>query len=109
MYNSRILFVLFSLLFFAGCGAKKLDEDKFVKVYYDILILQESRGGEISAMEKIRQEVYQKHGISHEQYQNTLDWYSEDKARWEEFFAALTEYVKEREREVMGSNSNKPE
>lgn len=96
-------------IIFAGCGPKRLDKEKFILVYYDILLMQESRGGEIGAMELIRNEVYKKHGITDEEYRNTLAWYSEDKARWEEFYTGLTEYVKEREREVMGSNSNKPE
>lgn len=104
-----ILLIAAAGILFAGCGQKRLDREKFILVYYDILLLQESRGGEIGAMELIRDEVYKKHGITDEQYRNTLAWYSEDKARWEEFFAGLTEYVKEREREVMGSNSNKPE
>lgn len=110
----RIYSVLFLLtaavLVLGGCSKNKpLDQGKFIEVYYDILVLQESRGMEFSAMQKIREEIYKKHGITHEQYEATIAYLSEDTKRWEKFFDEMIAYVRVKEKAAMGSNSNKEE
>lgn len=112
--GSKIYIVLFFLtagaLLLGGCSKNKpLDQEKFIEVYYDIMVLQENRGMEFSAMQKIREDVYKKHGITHQQYEATIAYLSEDTKRWEEFFDAMIAYVRVKEKAAMGSNSTKTE
>ncbi|MCC6549837.1 MAG: DUF4296 domain-containing protein [Ignavibacteriaceae bacterium] len=108
--SSAVLFCAAMVFLLTGCSKEKpLDQEKFIEVYYDILVLQESRGMEFSAMQKIREEIYKKHGITHAQYEATIAYLSKDTKRWEEFFDAMIAYVRVKEKAAMGSNSTKTE
>ncbi|MCK6614848.1 MAG: DUF4296 domain-containing protein [Ignavibacteriaceae bacterium] len=107
---SAVLLLGSVVFLLTGCSDEKpLDQEKFIEVYYDILVLQESRGMEYSAMQIIREDVYKKHGITHAQYEATIKYLSEDTKRWEEFFDKMIAYVRVKEKAAMGSNSNKEE
>jgi len=109
-FFSAALLCASAVFLLAGCSDEKpLDQEKFIEVYYDILVLQESRGMEFNAMQQIREEVYKKHGITHGQYEATLKYLSEDTKRWEQFFDEMIAYVRVKEKAAMGSNSTKTE
>ncbi len=83
----------FPMLFYTCQNDKIIDEDKFVNVYTEMIIAQDS----ISVFPKdslltknirtqIRDSILNKFNVSLNQYQRTVDYYNEEPLRWQEFF-----------------------
>jgi Domain of unknown function (DUF4296) len=94
--NFRMLWWGAFLLIFilSGCSNKQaIQEDKFVKIYTDIIIAQDTSNAGGAELERIKQEVFKKYNINEKQYTNTLDYMNSKPERWEKFFNDAISYV----------------
>lgn len=88
--------LLAALFFISGCqGDKIIDEEKFIKLYTDLVIAQDTSNADYNMMIKIRSDILNRYHVNVSQYQSTLDYYNEEPARWQVFFDKVTAYVEE--------------
>lgn len=84
----------FLLSFSTGCShSHKIDEDKFVRVYTDIVIAQDTSNADVKQMESIKKKIFMRYNITGAQYDSTLSYYNADPERWEKFFDKTIKYV----------------
>jgi hypothetical protein len=91
----RYKFLAISLLFILSACDKgpPIPEEKFRKVYVDLLIVQDTTTAEIFSLDSIKTLVFTKHKISSEQYDETINYYNSKPERWVVFFDSTTAYV----------------
>ena len=87
-------FLLATIFFVSGCQSDKIiDEEKFIKLYTDLVIAQDTSSADYNMMIKIRSQVLDRYKVTDEQYQFTIDYYNENPERWQVFFEKVTAYV----------------
>ena len=93
--NLFIFFFLFipSIFIFNCADGKKIDQDKLVLIYTDLLIAQDTASLDDKGVDSLRQAVLQKYNTTEKEYANTIEYYSEDLKRWEEFFDKVTAHI----------------
>jgi hypothetical protein len=92
--KSSGLLLIFSFLFISACEKNPaIPEDKFIKVYVDLLILQDTTSTENASLDSLKSIVFTKYSISPEQYDETIRFYNEEPKRWEEFFDKAIAYA----------------
>ncbi len=98
-----IFLSVFTFLFvFLGCSNDKvIDEDKFVKVYTDLVMAQDTLQISEANFDSVKQSVFNRHRITSGQYEYTVNYYNEDVKRWERFFNKATAYI-----DTLRSSSN---
>lgn len=96
-----LLIPLFFVLIFSSCDDEKvIEEEKFIKVYVDLLIIQDTSSSYRLTPDSIRAVVFKKHGITADNYQHTIDHYNSSPEKWEEFFNKATAYVEKLKQEA---------
>lgn len=84
-------FIFLSIIIINGCKDRDIiEEDKFVKVYSDLLIASDS-----TSLDSAKTAVFKKYSISFEKYQKTVDRYNSSPAEWEAFFSKVIAYIEE--------------
>jgi len=87
-------FVLAAVFFISGCKSDKIiDEEKFIMLYTDLVIAQDTSNADYNMMIKIRSQVLDRYKVTDEQYKFTIDYYNENPDRWQVFFEKVTAYV----------------
>jgi len=89
-----LILVSYGILFAACQNQSRIDEDKFVKIYTDMVIAQDSiiEKKEADSLQVVnprtvaRDSVLKKHNVSLAQYQATVNYYNQDPERWQTFF-----------------------
>jgi hypothetical protein len=76
--------MLLFLLSFAGCS-HKIDENKFILVYSDLVIAQDTLKSN-NSLDEIKKVVFRKYNVSEKEYSGTLNYYNSDPRKWEAFF-----------------------
>ena len=74
-----------------------MPEDKFIRVYVDLLIVHDSSSVQNLSLDSLKQALFKKYETTEEHYQNTIDYYNETPQKWEAFFDKATAYVEELE------------
>lgn len=87
------LLVVFSLLLSACDKGPPIQEEKFIKVYVDLLIIQDTTTVENFSPDSVKSLVFERHNISSEQYEKMLDYYNSQPEKWTAFFDSATSYV----------------
>jgi Domain of unknown function (DUF4296) len=83
--NFRYTFLLLLLtVFFAGCS-HKINEDKFILIYSDLVIAQDTLKVN-NNIDEIKKRVFKKYNVSEMEYAATLNYYNSDPRKWEAFF-----------------------
>jgi hypothetical protein len=82
-FRFKSLMLLF-LLSFAGCS-HKIDENKFILVYSDLVIAQDTLKSN-NSLDEIKKVVFRKYNVSEKEYSGTLNYYNSDPRKWEAFF-----------------------
>lgn len=85
-YITQLLLIIVGFIFFSCGDGGRISEDKFVDLYTDIVIAQESGRSSYEEMREVRLELYKKYNITEDEYKLTLDYYNQDPRRWKEFF-----------------------
>ena len=96
-YRKFILILPIAFLFYSCKDQPRMPEDKFIRVYVDLLIVHDSSSVQNLSLDSLKQAIFQKHETTEELYQNTIDYYNETPQKWEAFFDKATAYVEELE------------
>ena len=94
MKYSSIIFV--SLIFTISAGllsCKKqpaIDEKKFVKIYADMIFMQDTS---LSSQSEIKKEVLKRFNITENDYDKTIKYYNDDPDKWQPFFDSVITYI----------------
>jgi hypothetical protein len=80
-YTLLLLLLLFS---FTGCS-RRINEDKFILIYSDLVIAQDTLKNN-NTLDQIKNSVFQRYNVSEKEYTETLNYYNSDPRKWEAFF-----------------------
>lgn len=87
-----LLLIIFLLL--SSCEKQSpIPEEKFIKVYVDLLILQDTTGTNPASFDSLKTLVFKKHSITAEEYNATINYYNSEPKRWEGFFDKAIAYA----------------
>ncbi len=79
---------------FTGCGNKKiLDEDKFVRIYTELIIAKDTSAAVSSKGNGLLRKVLSRYSVSEKQYKETVDYYNRDPEKWRKFFQKAITYA----------------
>jgi hypothetical protein len=86
------LLILFSIFLFSpGCKTEGvIEEEKFVKVYADLLI-----AGDTASVDSAKSRVFNRYNISSGDYKTTVDYYNSNPGKWEPFFDKVIAHIEE--------------
>ena len=91
-----IYFSLSILFLLAGCSKKNaINEDKFVKIYADLVIQQDTLKNLSVKNDSLKQIVFKRYNVTEEEYKKTIDYYNNDPSKWQEFFKRVKGYLEE--------------
>ncbi|MBZ0199240.1 MAG: DUF4296 domain-containing protein [Ignavibacteriaceae bacterium] len=91
-----LLLVITAVFLFPSCNnGKVIPEEKFIRLYTDIVIAQDTTAEAYNGMVKIRTEVLKRFNVTEKEYNSTLDYYNAKPERWELFFDKVIFYVEE--------------
>ena len=77
-----------------SCSEKEiLPEEKFIEIYVDILVAQDTLSEESVNMDSLKTIILDRHKTSDLVYRNTVNYYNESAERWEQFFDKAVAYV----------------
>ena len=91
-----------SIILFYGCDkeVKVIPEEKFIKVYVDLLILQDTTSTDSLSLDSLKTLVCKNHNVSDEEYNATIRYYNSEPKKWEEFFDKAINYVEALKKEA---------
>lgn len=101
IFSSSFLITFLTLIFFLSidCNQNKIiDEEKFVKIYADIIIANDTISGASHSADTVLQRVLLKHNVTLEQYEATVQYYNQDSERWEKFFSKAIAYLEQKKK-----------
>lgn len=101
-----LLLPVIFILTAAGCGeAERIDEDTFVNFYCDMILAQDSLGRDPAAMDTIRVMLYERYGLTNEEYMATIEYYNTTPRSWENFFNKALAEMQRRKTEALGNEN----
>ena len=87
----KFLFYLYPLflifIFFSCSDGKIIPEEKFVNVYTDLVIAQDT------SKVKNHDIIFRKYNITVDEYEKTIEYYNEKPERWIKFFDSVIQKV----------------
>ncbi|MDR3609327.1 MAG: DUF4296 domain-containing protein [Ignavibacteriaceae bacterium] len=87
----KILPLLLLSLFITACS-NRIKEDKFILVYSDLVIAQDTTKGNLN-QEEIKNSVFKKYNVTSKEYDATLNYYNSDPRKWEPFFNKTIDHL----------------
>lgn len=91
--NSAALILLSFLIFSFACSKEKIPEEVLAKVYVENLIANETFSSNADSLRVHKLSVFNKYKITEKEFDAELEKYSDDKAKWEEFFKKANDYL----------------
>ena len=86
-----ILFILIISVSFQSCQkSSAIDEKKFVKIYAEMLFMQDTS---TLSQQTIKENILKKYNVSEKDYSNTINFYNDDPERWQKFFDSTIVYI----------------
>ena len=85
--------IISALLFIACDSQPPIPEDKFIKVYVDLLIVQDTTTTENYTIDSVKSRVLEKYGFTTQQYDKTIRYYNSQPEKWVVFYDSVTVYV----------------
>lgn len=94
MTKTTFVLTFFLAAFLSNCSENKvIDEDKFIKIYTDLIIAQDSIDTNYGNLDSIRSVILKKYNIQQEQYESTIEYYNQNPERWKNFFEKAIAYL----------------
>ncbi len=93
MIHKLLAAVFISFLFFGCSGKDEIQNEKLVKIYVDLMVVQQLHADNSDSLKIGEREVFKKYDVTKESYENSLKKYSDSKEKWEEFFTKSKEYL----------------
>ena len=79
-------FILLLSLSFISCSGKDADHEKFIDAYVDLRIAEDTvKSGNVD-MQKLKEKILKKHGMTEEQYKSTFEYFNDNPELWEQFY-----------------------
>ncbi len=89
------LLIIFALLINNCSEEKIIPEEKFIHVYVDLMIVQDTTRTNPLPLDSLKEIVFTKHDITSELYDKTIAKYNSSPEDWEEFFDKAIAYLEE--------------
>lgn len=67
-----------------------IDEQKFVKIYADMIFMQDTS---LSSKSEIKKDVLKRFNVTENDYDKTIKFYNDDPDRWQPFFDSVITYI----------------
>ena len=92
--TDKLFILLTAILILPGCSKSRvMSEDKFMKVYVDLVVAQDTSNAPITKFDSVKAIVFKHNGITKDEYDATIDYYNKDPQKWQDFFRKTTMYV----------------
>ena len=92
--NITIIFLMTVFIF--SCSKDDiLPEDKFIKIYIDILVAQDTLTDNSISNDSLKTLVLQKYDVADSVFTKTIEYYNYNPAKWENFFEEAIKQVEE--------------
>lgn len=86
------LVIIFLIL--TACSEKPpIPEEKFIKVYVDMLVIQDTTTANNFSIDSAKAIVLTRHNISEQEYDDMISYYNSEPEKWITFFDSATAYV----------------
>ncbi len=72
-----------------------IPEDKFIKIYIDILVAQDTLTDNSISNDSLKTLVLQKHNVTDSLFTKTIEYYNYNPDKWEKFFEDAIKQVEE--------------
>jgi hypothetical protein len=83
-------------LLLSSCSEEEvIPEEKFIHVYVDLMIVQDTTRVNSLPLDSLKDIVFTKHNITSELYDKTVAKYNSSPENWEEFFDKAIAYLEE--------------
>ncbi len=89
------LLIIFALLINNCSEDEVIPEEKFIQVYVDLMIVQDTTRSNPLPLDSLKEIVFTKHDITSELYDKTIAKYNSSPEDWEEFFDKAIAYLEE--------------
>ncbi len=89
------LLIIPALLLNNCSGEEVIPEEKFIRVYVDLMIVQDTTRSKPLPLDSLKEIVFTKHEITSELYDKTIARYNSSPEDWEEFFDKAIAYLEE--------------
>lgn len=86
-------FLFLSILFFVCKSTNRIEEDEFVKIYSNLLVIKEIYRGDNKSYINARDSLYKAFKVNQIQIDNTLEYYNNDPERWKKFYSKVIEHL----------------
>lgn len=91
-----IKIILVVIVFIFGCSKNNiLPEEKFRKIYIDILVTQDTISDNTISNDSLKTLVLQKYNVHDSIYTKTIEYYNSNPDMWEKFFEDVIKQVEE--------------
>lgn len=92
--NITIIFLMTVFIF--SCSKDDIiPEDKFIKIYIDILVAQDTLTDNSISNDSLKTLVLQKHNVTDSLFTKTIEYYNYNPDKWEKFFEDAIKQVEE--------------
>ena len=94
--TKNITIIIFLIVFIFGCSKDDiLPEEKFRKIYIDILVTQDTLSDNTISNDSIKTLILQKYNVHDSLYTKTIEYYNNNPDMWENFFEDVIKKVEE--------------
>lgn len=91
--RNSVIFLIPVLLLIGCNNHKKIDTETLSKVYVDIMVAQEIYLPNFDSLKIQKEKIFNKYGITEQDYYYNLDSYKADTETWNRFFASSLAYL----------------
>lgn len=92
--NITIIFLLTAFIF--SCSKDDiLPEDKFIKIYIDILVAQDTLSDSSISNDSLKTLILGKYNVTDSVFTKTIEYYNYNPDKWEKFFEDAIKQVEE--------------
>jgi len=92
--NITIIFLL-SVFIFSCSKDEVLPEDKFINIYIDILVAQDTLSDNSISNDSLKTLILQKYNVTDSIYTKTVAYYNSNPDKWEKFYEDVIKQVEE--------------
>jgi hypothetical protein len=87
------LFIVSSLLLLGCDKAPPIPDEKFLELYVDLLIIQDTTTTTNFSLDSVKTLVLDRYKVSSQQYDQMIEYYNSQPDKWIVFFDSATAYV----------------
>jgi len=103
-----IQIIIVSAFILSGCFRKTVDEDKFAKIYAEMIIAQDTATFAPNNFKPVQDTIFKRYGVTRSEYTATVDSYNKDPEKWEKFFDKAIAYVEVLKKQRQSGQPVKP-